>query len=284
MVNEFKNQVKSEINRHPLWEKINGVGFVVFGILALIAQVTRIPLVWGIALIGMGLVFLAGGWNYSYPVYVYLGSLLEGLGIALIFLLLPANITLQTLGSGLLVMSVGFLAASIFVYLRFRLIFWWSLFPVAVFGGSAIVFLFTNRMWSDFVFWIAIFLGFAFLLSGEYLKLLGLVIPGSLISSLGLGVHFAFANSSSSSLISNVGVLLVWFAVGWGAIPLLSRKWSSSLIWWPLIPAGVIGVVGLGLLIGGDPDNAAFFIGNTSAVFFIVSGLYLILLRRGMHT
>lgn len=284
MMSDFGNHVRSGIIKRPVWEKINGAAFIVLGLLALIAQLLHIPYFWGIAFVGMGLVFTLGGWRFFFPVYVYLGNLIMALGIGMILLLSSGAITFEKLGDLFGVISSGFFIASLAVYLRFKRFFWWSLFPTAVFGGLSVVFVFTSFRWVDFVFWMGILLGAAFLLSGGYLKLVGLVIPGCLLSAIGLGVHFGFGVGESTSIIGDVGVLLLWFAAGWGAIPLFTRWWCDYLHWWPMIPAGIIGIVGLGLFIGGNPDNAAFFIGNTSAVLFIAIGLYLILLRRGMHS
>jgi hypothetical protein len=42
-------------------------------------------------------------------------------------------------------------------------------------------------------------------------------------------------------------------------------------------------MVGWGLYIGGDPENATAFIANTGSVGLIIFGLYLLLLRKGIH-
>lgn len=284
MMSEFKDQVRAEISNRPVWEKINGAGFLVLGLMALVAQIFHIPVFWGIAILSMGVIFFTGGWRFEIPVYMYLGSLIVATGVAISILLVSDPAFLQTWGISSGVLSIGFLISPVMVFARFRRVFWWSLFPAAVLGGGTIVLLFTSLQWTDFIFWLGLFLGIAFILSGGYLRLLGLIIPGCLLSSLGVGTYFAFDMAIKSPVVSRVGILLVWFAVGWAVISFLSRLWCSRLIWWPLIPAGVIGIVGLGLFIGGDPDNAAFFIGNTSAVLFVAIGLYLFLIRRGMHS
>jgi hypothetical protein len=74
--------------------------------------------------------------------------------------------------------------------------------------------------------------------------------------------------------------MLVWFALGWGLITIASRILTSRFIWWPLIPGGLLAVVGWGLYIGGDPGNALSFIGNTGSIGLIIFGIYLLLLRR----
>ena len=41
-------------------------------------------------------------------------------------------------------------------------------------------------------------------------------------------------------------------------------------------------MVGLGLYIGGNPDNALGFVQNTGSIGLILFGVYLILLKYGM--
>jgi hypothetical protein len=41
--------------------------------------------------------------------------------------------------------------------------------------------------------------------------------------------------------------------------------------------------VGTGLYIGGDPTRALGFIGNTGSIALMIFGLYLLLMRKGIH-
>ena len=103
------------------------------------------------------------------------------------------------------------------------------------------------------------------------------------LAGIGPGVYFAWGGSSRSGGLAQTGIMLVWFALGWALITLLSRVTFQSFVWWPLIPGGVIGVVGWGLYIGGNPANALGFIGNTGSVLVIIFGIYLLLMRRGIR-
>ncbi|NTU75709.1 MAG: hypothetical protein HGA86_06275 [Anaerolineaceae bacterium] len=67
-------------------------------------------------------------------------------------------------------------------------------------------------------------------------------------------------------------------------ITLFSKFITNKIIWWPLIPGGILAMVGWGLYIGGDPDNAASFIGNTGSIALVLVGAYLLLLRRGIRS
>ena len=76
--------------------------------------------------------------------------------------------------------------------------------------------------------------------------------------------------------------MLVILAIGWGLITVFSRVITDKFTWWPLIPAGILAMTGWGLYIGGNPDNALGFIGNTGSIVLIILGIYLLLLRHGI--
>jgi hypothetical protein len=114
-------------------------------------------------------------------------------------------------------------------------------------------------------------------------KLVGLIIPGSLLVGAGPGIYMAWGVNSEPNGLVQTGVMLVWFAFGWLLITVLSRVIVSRFAWWPLIPGGILAVVGCGLYIGGDPDNALGFIGNTGSIGLMIFGLYLLLMRKGIH-
>ena len=50
--------------------------------------------------------------------------------------------------------------------------------------------------------------------------------------------------------------MLVWFSLGWILITVFLRLLMKKFIWWPLIPGGILAMVGSGLYIGGNPENA----------------------------
>jgi hypothetical protein len=66
-------------------------------------------------------------------------------------------------------------------------------------------------------------------------------------------------------------------------ITIAARRVTHKAVWWPLIPGGILAVVGTGLYIGGDPTHAMGFIGNTGSIALMIFGLYLLLMRKGIH-
>jgi hypothetical protein len=66
-------------------------------------------------------------------------------------------------------------------------------------------------------------------------------------------------------------------------ISLFGRWIGRRSIWWPMIPGGILLMVGSGLYIGGDPTRAVGFISNTGSIALVIFGLYLLLMRKGIH-
>jgi hypothetical protein len=77
--------------------------------------------------------------------------------------------------------------------------------------------------------------------------------------------------------------MLVWLALGWFMISFFGRIVFQKFIWWPIIPGGVLAMVGWGLYIGGAAGKELGFISNTGSVALILFGIYLILLKYGLR-
>ena len=111
----------------------------------------------------------------------------------------------------------------------------------------------------------------------------GMVIAGGNLVGLALGCMFAWSDLFVVSVLSKIGVLLIGFAMGWVLIVLFSNFSGNAILWWALIPAGVMGIVGWGLYISGRPLVSVEVIGNIGSIALIAIGLYLLLLRSGMR-
>ena len=134
-----------------------------------------------------------------------------------------------------------------------------------------------------FTFYIGLGIGIALLGSGLHWKLFGLIIPGCLLIGISPGLYFAWGNSNVESGLVNTGIFLVCFALGWGLITVFSKVQTQNFLWWPLIPGGILAMVGWGLYIGGSPANAVGFIGNTGSIGLIIFGIYILLMKRGIQ-
>ncbi len=157
------------------------------------------------------------------------------------------------------------------------------LFPFIVFLSCGIPFLIGKIHLLDFLLYIGTGVGVSLLLAGIYWKLIGLIIPGALLVGVAPGLYFAWENTNTANPLEQTGIMLVAFAFGWGLITVTSRTLTRKIVWWPLIPGGILAVVGWGLFIAGNPESAIGFIGNTGSVGLIIFGIYILLMRRSFH-
>lgn len=159
----------------------------------------------------------------------------------------------------------------------------WLLFPFLIFTSVGFPFLLEQLSLLDFILFIGINLGISLLLAGIHWKLFGLIIPGSILIGTSPGLYFAWENTSANNALEQTAIMLVGIAFGWGVITIASRTLTKKFVWWPLIPGGILAVVGWGLYIAGNPGSAVSFIGNTGSIGLIIFGIYILLMRRSFH-
>lgn len=86
-------------------------------------------------------------------------------------------------------------------------------------------------------------LGLGLLLSAVITHKMGWLIPGGILSGIALGIYLVDPTRSTVPEATQGGVFLMAFAAGWALITLLSplvERW----VWWPLIPAAILGFIG----------------------------------------
>lgn len=281
-MSQIKSNRKSE--KFIQYAPIFGVVLVVSGLLLLLDQ--RIKTTWlSISIpVVISLILTAAGIYLKKMVWIMPGLIMLGLSTFL-FSMLQKIVGMDSNTK----MAIGFAANALvwlLIFVSFRLVrnitAWWSLFVTAICTGLSIVF-FTQRMeLLDYVFYISVPVGIVFLAWGLFTRRIGLIIPGLLISTIGSGIYMGWRNSQQAEGLKETGTMLVWFALGWLLITVFSRIIEKKFIWWPLIPGGILLMVGSGLYIGGNPGNALDFLGNTGSIGLIIFGIYLILLKFGM--
>lgn len=234
----------------------------------------------------LGLFFYLSGIRYHHPNLIVAGGILAGVGTGIASALLPASqspVLLYQIARLAIFTGIGWLMVALGTALFTNKPAFWALVP----GGGLIGFgasIFTTTfIWYDVVLFMALGIGLPLLLWGVSSRLFGLIIPGSLLVGIGPGIFLSWGIPREPNWLVQVGIMLVWFALGWLLITLFSRMLFHRFVWWPLIPGGILAVVGWGLYIGGDPDNAAGFISNTGAIGLMIFGLYLLLMRKGIH-
>ncbi len=87
-----------------------------------------------------------------------------------------------------------------------------------------------------------------FLAWGLIMRTFGLIIPGGILAGIALGTALIQFRPSLLDGPDNGGLFLLCFAAGWGLITLLSPLTEGGFRWWPLIPGGIMAVIGAALL------------------------------------
>jgi len=232
----------------------------------------------GIILLSLGLFLKRYGLLIS-------GSLIVGLGMGAVFAFSAMADLSPAPRIGIILVGFGmgwFLITLLSIFILHR-IAWWTFLPAGTLGSLGFCLVLSPVRLIDFVLYLGIGIGLPLLVWGIFRHILGLIIPGCIVTTVGTGIFMAWQGSGEANSLAQTGVMLVWFAIGWGLITLFSRSLFQKFIWWPLIPGGVFAVVGWGLYIGGNPGNASSFISNTGSVALIIIGLYLLLIRRGIQ-
>jgi hypothetical protein len=270
---------------YPKSTYIIGAILIGLGLMLLLSQYLKATWITIMLIPALGIVLLSLGLFLKRYGLMISGSLVVGLGLGAVFAIsgMP-NLSLAP-RIGVLLMGFGmgwFLITLLSIFIQHK-IAWWSLVPAGAIGCLGLCLVLTPLRLLDFVLYLGIGVGLPLLIWGIFRHVLGLIIPGCIVTTVGVGIFMAWQGAGEANSLAQTGVMLVWFAIGWGLITLFSRSLFQKFIWWPLIPGGVLAMVGWGLYIGGNPGNASSFISNTGSVALIIIGLYLLLIRKGIQ-
>lgn len=213
------------------------------------------------------------------------GLILTGLWMGLFVLMVPIPGWEYAFRIGIAFLIQGLTWTTIFIVLRLckKMRGWWALIVAFVALALSYQFIYSRHTLLDYVFFSLLAVGIVFLLWGVVERKIGFIIPGTLCITIGSGLFYGWGNPETPGGLQKTGIMLAWFALGWILITVISKIIDKRFIWWPLIPGGILIMVGSGLYIGGSPENALGFIGNTGSVGLIVIGVYLIFLKYGMN-
>ncbi len=236
-----------------------------------------------VALVGLG--SLAGSLLFHRWGWMIAGCLVSGLGVGALAGLSPLFRLSGWARAGDLLTAFGaaWLLAALLSWVVFQRKAWWALAPGGVILPAGLALASGSLNLVGLALYISVGLGLALLAWGLLERLFGLIIPGCLLLGIGPGLYAGWGPQAEPNGLVQTGVMLVGFALGWALVTVFSRRVTHKFVWWPLIPGGVLAMVGWGLYIGGDPGNALGFIGNTGSIGLILFGAYLILLRRGIQ-
>ncbi len=158
-------------------------------------------------------------------------------------------------------------------------VWWWPVLPAFISLGASAWLFRGNLDILDIIFFFGTAIGVGLLFWGIGQKLFGLIIAGCLTLTIAPGIYFSWKWIVLNSILSQIGIMLVWFALGWGLITITSRVINDKFNWWALIPGGVLAMVGLGLYLGGDPMIAEAVLSNSGVMGVILLAVYLTLMR-----
>ena len=78
------------------------------------------------------------------------------------------------------------------------------------------------------------------------------------------------------------GLFMLAFAGGWFLIPVLTALFADETHWWPLIPGGIMLLIGLAAGFGSIFGTVLSLVGNLWPIALIAAGLYVLYqARRG---
>ncbi|MCB9116341.1 MAG: hypothetical protein KIT77_28875 [Caldilinea sp.] len=127
--------------------------------------------------------------------------------------------------------------------------------------------------------WLALpTLAVIFLAWGLIMRTFGLLIPGGILAGIALGTWLMQTRPGLLDGPDNGGIFLLCFAAGWGLITLLSPLTEGGFRWWPLIPGGIMAVIGTALL--ADQLQMLAWLNIAGPLLLIGLGVWIIFRRR----
>jgi hypothetical protein len=131
----------------------------------------------------------------------------------------------------------------------------------------------------DLGFLILPVLGACFLAWGFYTGRFGFTIPGCLLLGIGAGVVLTQTVVMPGSPESG-GVVILGLAAGFLGISVIGLYFEQKRIWWPLIPGGILGVIGALMFFGDVGLNVLEWLGRVWPAILVVIGLYVLFAPR----
>lgn len=129
----------------------------------------------------------------------------------------------------------------------------------------------------NFGLWLLPGLGAIFMIAGILKREAGLMIPGGILSGIGLGSYLIAGPFEFGSNVDDGGLFMLAFAAGFASITFFTAVFAKETHWWALIPASIMAIIGLGISLGGIFFRLLELAGTYWPVILIVVGGYSIL-------
>ena len=160
---------------------------------------------------------------------------------------------------------------------------------ILIFGGAlAFVGQIAPDSWGlGFALLVLLGLGASFILAGLLTREAGWFIPGGILSGIGAGIALVYvplARLIPAGLLpgDEGGLFMLAFAGGWFLITVLTALFADETHWWPLIPGGIMLLIGLAAGFGSIFGSLLNLLGNLWPIALIAAGLYVLYqARRG---
>ena len=111
-----------------------------------------------------------------------------------------------------------------------------------IFGAATLL-----QRWFDIGNYIVMLLGLGMLAWGSVSRRTGWIIPGGVLTGIGLGI-LAMEGPWQFPAVDQNGVFLLCFALGWFLITILTAIFTCAQ-WWALIPGGIMALIGGSILV-----------------------------------
>jgi len=159
-------------------------------------------------------------------------------------------------------------------------------------GGLLIViglFFFLNEFFElpgleNLAIYFVLGLGLFFLAWGVITREAGLMIPGGILTGIGLGIVLVAGPFEYEDGDLSGGVFMGAFALGWLLITIFTAVFSDKTEWWPLIPAAIMALISAALLVEGPFMVALDWLGKLWPLVLIVVGIAVLLGARKIST
>lgn len=120
-------------------------------------------------------------------------------------------------------------------------------------------------------------IGVVFLLWGIITRQAGPIIPGGIMSGIGLGIVLIASPIEIVSAANEGGIFMLSFAFGWVLITVLTAVFTRKTHFWPLIPAAIMALIGGTVLVGGIFETALSLLGKLWPLALIALGAGILL-------
>lgn len=99
--------------------------------------------------------------------------------------------------------------------------------------------------------WIVLIMGLAFMAAHAVTRQYGLLVPAGILTGLGAGIAVSQQITGTDEMTS--GVVVLGLGLGFLSIWVIGGLLRvTGHHWWPLVPGGILAVIGGSLLIGGQ--------------------------------